>query len=52
MAWWYGCIAAGFLLLSLRYLLLGGNRWLIALRIVIAAGFAALARLEVHGRLR
>ena len=49
-AWWYVSIALGFVLLALRSFVLGGNRWLTALRLVISAGFAALAWLEFRAR--
>jgi hypothetical protein len=41
-AWWYFTIAAGFLLLAIRRIMLGEKAWLIGLRLVIAAGFALL----------
>jgi hypothetical protein len=46
LGWWYASIAAGFLLLAIANALWGGNPWLVALRVVIAAGFAYLARAE------
>jgi hypothetical protein len=52
LAWWYCSIAAGFLLLALRAILFRGEWRLIALRCVIAAGFAALAWLEFSGRMK
>jgi hypothetical protein len=45
---WYFCIAAGFLLLGVRALLLGAVFWTVVLRWVIAAGFAALGLLELR----
>jgi len=45
---WYACIAAGFVLLGLRAWLLGAPRWTVALRGVIAAGFALLAWQETR----
>ena len=41
-AYWYFAIALGFLLLAIRYWLVGERPWLVALRVVIAAAFAAL----------
>ncbi len=51
-AWWYACIACGFLLLAIANAILGGSLRLIALRVVIAAGFAFLARTEFRKRPR
>jgi hypothetical protein len=45
-AWWYLSIAIGFLLLALRTAMVGGRWWGIAIRLVIAAGFALLAWAE------
>jgi hypothetical protein len=45
-AWWYCSIALGFVLLAIYRGLAGEARWLIGIRIVIAAGFAALAAME------
>ena len=45
--WWYASIGAGFLLLAVNRLIVGEAAWRIALRIVIAAGFFILARLEL-----
>lgn len=46
MALWYFSIALGFLLLAVRAYLLGGRFSLTLLRVVIAAGFAALGWLQ------
>jgi hypothetical protein len=51
-AWWYATIAVGFVLLAIRSALLGERPFLIALRLVIAAGFAVLAWLQFQGKLR
>jgi len=51
-AWWYLCIALGFLLLALARALQGERPWLIVLRIVIALGFGALAFMEFRTRRR
>jgi hypothetical protein len=48
-AWWYFTIAAGFLLLAIRRILLGEETWLIGLRLVIAAGFALLGYWQYRG---
>ena len=46
-AWWYFSIALGFVLLAVSRALAGERAWLIAVRFVIAAGFAALGYLEL-----
>lgn len=51
-AWWYFSIALGFVLLAVSRALAGERAWLIALRIVIAAGFAALGYGELRSSLR
>jgi len=47
-ALWYFSIALGFVLLAVNRALVGERAWLIALRFVIAAGFAALGYLELR----
>ena len=47
-AWWYFTIALGFLLLAINRMLVGEKTWLIVLRVVIAAGFAALGYMELR----
>jgi hypothetical protein len=47
-AWWYVCIAAGFVLLAVRQIVIGGWTVGIIVRIVIALGFAALAYTEMR----
>lgn len=47
-AWWYVCIAAGFVLLAVRQIVVGGWTAGIVVRIVIALGFAALAYSEMR----
>jgi hypothetical protein len=42
-AWWYLSIALGFFLLAMRAVLLGADQTGIWLRIIVAAGFAALS---------
>ena len=46
LAWWYVTIALAFTLLAADRLLRGQAAWLIGLRLVIAAGFGALAAME------
>ena len=48
LGWWYFCIATGFVLLGFSRQLKGERLWVIALRYVVAAGFFALAYLELH----
>lgn len=52
LAWWYIAIAIGFALLAVDHIVLRDRPWLIAVRLVIAAGFGLLAYLEFHGKLR
>ena len=49
-AWWYLTIALGFLLLAINRALTGEKAWLVVLRFVIAAGFAALGYAEFRSR--
>jgi hypothetical protein len=49
---WYFSIALGFVLLAISRALTGERVWLIALRFVIAAGFAALGYLELRSSTR
>jgi len=51
-AWWYFAIALGFLLLAINKALTGEKAWLIALRSVIALGFAALGYAELRSSAR
>jgi hypothetical protein len=51
-AWWYFTIALGFLLLAINRMLVGEKTWLIVLRVVIAAGFAALGYMELRAHSR
>ena len=51
-AWWYFAIALGFLLLAINKALTGEKTWLIALRLVIALGFAALGYAELRSSAR
>ena len=50
LAWWYVTIALAFTLLAADRLMQGHAAWLIGLRLVIAAGFGALAAMEFMGR--
>lgn len=52
MAWWYTAIAIGFALLAADHIVTGDKAWLIAVRVVIAAGFGFLAYLEFRGKTR
>jgi len=47
-ALWYFSIALGFVLLAINRALVGEKAWLVALRFVIAAGFAALGYAELR----
>ncbi len=51
LAWWYFSIGAGFLLLSVNRLIVGGVPWVIGLRFVISAGFFLLAWMQFRGML-
>ena len=51
-AWWYFSIALGFVLLAVSRALAGEKAWLIGLRFVIAAGFAALGYAELRPNTR
>jgi hypothetical protein len=50
--WWYVTIGAGFLLLAINRVLLGGSGWLILLRLLISVGFFLLGYLELHSKLK
>jgi uncharacterized membrane protein len=50
LAWWYMTIALAFVLLAADRLLGGQAAWLVGVRLVIAAGFGALAAMEFRGR--
>jgi hypothetical protein len=49
-AWWYTAISVGFLLLAASRAIQGDKLWLVALRVVIAAGFAVLALFEFRAK--
>jgi hypothetical protein len=49
-AWWYAAIALGFLLLAVSRAIQGDKLWLVALRVIIAAGFAILAVFEFRAK--
>lgn len=51
-AWWYLTIALGFVLLAINRSLVGERTWLVVLRLVIAAGFAALGYVELRAHSR
>lgn len=46
LAWWYVAIAIGFALLAIVHAIFGDKLWLIAIRVVLALGFATLAAFE------
>jgi hypothetical protein len=46
LGWWYACIAVGFFLLAFANALRGARPLMVLPRVVIAAGFAALANAE------
>ena len=48
LAWWYFSIALGFVLLAINRMVNGKGLWLVALRVVIAAGFAVLGLLQLR----
>jgi hypothetical protein len=49
-AWWYSAIALGFVLLAISRALAGEKLWLVAIRLIIAAGFGILAAFEFHAK--
>jgi hypothetical protein len=51
-AWWYLTIALGFALLAINQAFIRRDMWPVVLRLVIAAGFAALAYIEFRSRTR
>jgi hypothetical protein len=51
-AWWYAAISLGFLLLAISRAITGERAWLIAIRLIISAGFAVFAWFEFHGKAR
>jgi hypothetical protein len=50
-AWWYFTIALGFTLLAINQGFISRNAWDVILRLVIAAGFAALGYMELRWRM-
>jgi hypothetical protein len=50
LVWWYAAIALGFVLLGIVHMVMRDKAWLIAIRFVIAGGFAFLAWFEAHSR--
>jgi hypothetical protein len=51
-AWWYLCISLGFLALAARHAILGDTATGIAVRVIVALGFAALAYLTFQQHTR
>jgi hypothetical protein len=50
IGWWYIAIGIGFALLAISHVLTGGAVWLIALRIIVAAGFVFLGWMELRSK--
>jgi hypothetical protein len=48
-AYWYASIGAGFVLLAVHRIVIGEAAWLIVLRVIIGAGFFALAWMQWRG---
>jgi hypothetical protein len=46
LAWWYLTIAVGFVLLAIQHLITRDKPWLIGIRLILAAGFGLLSRME------
>jgi hypothetical protein len=51
-AWWYFAIALGYILLAINQGFISRSAWGVILRLVIAAGFAALGYIELRSRVR
>jgi hypothetical protein len=49
LAWWYLAICLGFLLLSIAHAISRDRPWLIAVRLIVAAGFGVLSWFEFKG---
>ena len=52
LAWWYLAIAVGFVLLAIDHMIIRDKAWLIGIRLILAAGFGLLARMEFVKRRR
>lgn len=50
MPWWYLAIAVGFTLLAIDHMFFRDKPYLIAVRLIIAAGFGFLAYMEFAAR--
>jgi hypothetical protein len=48
IAYWYLCIALGFLLLAVYNAMIGGKLWLVGVRLIIAGGFGFLGWMELQ----
>jgi hypothetical protein len=46
LAWWYLAIAVGFALLAIDHIVIRDKAWLIGIRLILAAGFGLLSRME------
>ena len=46
LAWWYLAIAVGFVLLAIDHMIIHDKAWLIGVRLILAAGFGLLSRME------
>ena len=46
LAWWYLAIAVGFVLLAVDHMIIRDKPWLIGIRLILAAGFGLLSRME------
>ncbi|HEY3457716.1 MAG TPA: hypothetical protein VGK64_24265 [Bryobacteraceae bacterium] len=50
LAWWYLAIAVGFVLLAIDHMIIRDKAWLIGIRLILAAGFGLLSRMEFTKR--
>lgn len=46
LAQWYLAIAIGFALLAIDHIILRDSAWMIGIRLILAAGFGVLSRME------
>jgi hypothetical protein len=52
LAWWYLSIALGFALLAIYHVIAHDRFWQIAIRLILAAAFALLAKFEFGGGMK